>query len=100
METKKRKSVPVRANAACLAERIQHPETPERRAVSGLVGGLPEGELSESTALAALLEAGRTAVAQEVLAQEYAAMAQEDTREDREARAAMRGRVSRRQQAD
>ncbi|MDA0563703.1 molecular chaperone GrpE [Streptomonospora sp. S1-112] len=96
MDAKTRKSVPVRAESARVANSLRRPGSPERRALLRMGVSLPEGEVSESAALAALVEAGRAALADELLADEYAAMAVERTDEDSAARAAMRGRVSRR----
>jgi hypothetical protein len=95
MKTKARKSVPVHGETTRVAEAARHPHTPERRALAALVD-LPAGELSEGAALAALIEAGRAAVAEAALAQGYEVLVAEDSEEDRAARAAMRGRTARR----
>lgn len=91
---KKRSPVPVAHETERFAEAARRPGTAERTALVEIVGVPAEGTLSMSATLAALVEAGRRAAADKVLADSYAAMAAERTDEDRAARAAMRGRVS------
>ncbi|WP_243597727.1 molecular chaperone GrpE [Thermobifida halotolerans] len=93
---KKRAPVTVEHETERFAEAARHPGTAERTALVEIVGTPAEGTLSMSAALTALVKAGRQAAADQMLADSYAAMAAERTDEDRAARAAMRGRVSRR----
>lgn len=93
---KKRSPVPVEPATERFAEAARRPGTAERTALVAIAGAPAEGTLSMSATLAALVEAGRQAAAEKVLADSYAAIATERTDEDRAARAAMRGRVSRR----
>lgn len=92
---KKRSPVPVEHETERFAEAARRPGTAERTALVEIAGAPAEGTLSMSATLAALVEAGRQAAADQMLADSYTAMAAERTNEDHAARAAMRGRVSR-----
>lgn len=89
--TTTRKSVPVTAEDAATVERVQEPQSMERTALAEL-GIELSATPSEAEVLQALIEAGRIAVQQQVMATGYAALAAAQDDEDRAYAMAMRGR--------
>jgi hypothetical protein len=89
--TTTRKSVPVTPEDAQVVERVQEPQSNERTALAEL-GIELSANPSEAEVLQALIEAGRIAVQQQVMATGYAAAAAAQDDESRAYRRAMRQR--------
>ncbi|MFF2618985.1 hypothetical protein [Kitasatospora sp. NPDC058046] len=87
-----RKSVPVTAEDTQTVERLREPAGAYRAAIAELLGVELSANPSEAEVLQALLEAGRIAVEQKVMATGYAALAAARDDEDREHARAMRSR--------
>ena len=86
-----RKTVPVTAEDTQAVERVRRPGSIERAALAEL-GIELSANPSEAEVLQALVEAGRAAVQQQVMATGYAALAAARDEDDREHELAMRSR--------
>lgn len=95
MPTLTRKSVPVDIHLCALADAITIEDSLERHAVESMVGPLP-ANLSESAALATLLNLAEKVVGDLVLEAHYAALAASRDEEDNEYEMAVRKRRARR----
>jgi len=90
-KTMVRKSVPVTEEDAQTVQRVREPQSLERAALAEM-GIELSANPSEAEALQALVEAGRTAIQQQVMVSGYAALAASQNQEDREYEQAMRQR--------
>src|SRR5690348_15212438 len=90
-KTVARKSVPVTEEDAQTVQRVRQSQSVERAALAEM-GITLSANPSEAEALQALVEAGRTAIQQQVMVSGYAALAASKNDEDREYEQAMRQR--------